>query len=420
MVAGLGPAGPELVNAATTEAARRITHRFLRTARHPAAAAFCQGVTTFDRVYDDAEDLAQVYETITAELVAAAETHGEILYLVPGSPSVAERTVELLRGETGIEMRVLPALSFLDLAWDRLGVDPLQAGARLVDGHRFAETAAGERGPLLVGQCDSAQVLSDIKLAGHDHAGPPPGPVTVLARLGLADESVTEVAWADLDRLVDADHLTTLWIPEMAVPVAQELVAFAELVRTLRARCPWDQAQTHASLVSHLIEEAYETVEAIDSGDPDHLAEELGDVLFQVFFHATLATEAGQFTVADVARGVHDKLVRRHPHVFGDISAETPAQVMANWEQIKREEKGRASVMDGIPAALPALLHAVKVQRRAASAGYVEPDTEPDTFGPALFALADGARRAGADPEAALRATTSAFVARFRTWEHHQ
>ncbi|MGH9154700.1 MAG: MazG family protein [Acidimicrobiales bacterium] len=419
-VAGLGPAGPDLLPAATTAAAARVAQVYLRTARHLAAGAFLDGATTFDALYDDADSLPAAYRSMVDELVAGATRHGEVLYLVPGSPVVAERTVELLRQRPDIELEIIPAPSFLDLAWDRLGVDPVRAGVRLVDGQRFAEEAAGERGPLLVAQCDSVAVLSEVKLAVDE--GPPPGAVTVLARLGLPDQSVYQVAWADLDRGVAPDHLTTLWIPQLAAPVGRELVAFDELVRTLRQRCPWDREQTHQSLSHHLLEEAYETMEAIDSGDPGHLAEELGDVLFQVFFHARLAAEAGRFTVADVARGIAGKLVHRHPHVFGDVSAETPAEVMANWETIKGAEKGRASVMDGIPAALPSLLGALKVQRRAAAAGFGGLGNGGLGLGglglgDRLFALVDEARREDVDPEAALRHATAAFGLSFRAWE---
>src|SRR3712207_1004961 len=150
-------------------------------------------------------------------------------------------------------------MSCLDWAWDRLRVDPLAAGVRLVDGRRFAVEAAGSRGPLLVAQCDSRPVLSDIKLAVD--SPPPDGVVVVLHHLGLDDESVTEVSWEDLDRTVDADHLTSLFIRELAAPVANEVVRFVELVATLRERCPWDREQTHASLTRHLVEEAYEVLE---------------------------------------------------------------------------------------------------------------------------------------------------------------
>jgi tetrapyrrole methylase family protein/MazG family protein len=438
VVAGLGPAGPDLLTAATRAAIDRIPHRFLRTGRHPAASVVA-GARTFDEVYETAPTVEEVYQRIADALVEAAADGGEVLYLVPGSPAVAERTVDLLRADDRVVVDVLPALSFADLAWARLGVDPVAAGARLVDGHRFASEAAGERGPLLVAQCDSALVLSEIKLAVEDTAPPP---VTVLQRLGLPDEAVFEVDWDDLDRAVTPDHLTSLWIPDLAPPVGRELLRFAELVRTLRARCPWDREQTHASLTRHLLEEAYETVEAIeglgrsgeegDGGDGmDHLREELGDLLFQVYFHATLAAEEGHFTLADVARGIHDKLVHRHPHVFGSVQAETAGQVVANWDRIKQAEKGRSSVMEGIPAALPSLLHAAKVQRRAASLGFdwasvdgaypkvaeeleeLREQPSEDELGDLLFAVVNVARHLGLDPEAALRGATAKFRIRF-------
>ena len=133
--------------------------------------------------------------------------------------------------------------------------------------------------------------------------------------------------------------------------------------------CPWDREQTYATLRRYLLEECYEVADAIDGLDPDKLREELGDLLFQIVFHTTLASEAGQFTLADVARGVHDKLHSRHPHVFGATDADDADQVAANWEDIKKAEKGRASVFDGIPDALPALLHALKVQKKGAALG---------------------------------------------------
>lgn len=437
VAAGLGPAGPELLTAATLDAIGRIPARYLRTTRHPAATAVA-GAPSFDHLYDELPTLGEVYRAIVDELVAAAGAapSGEVLYLVPGSPAVAEHTVELLRQRAAagdIDLDVLPALSFLDLAWVRLGVDPLAAGVRVVDGHRFAVEAAGERGPLLVAQCDTKLILSDVKLAAE-------GEAVVLHHLGLPDEVVAPVPWADLDRTVEPDHLTSLYLPSLAAPVAQELVRFDELVRTLRERCPWDREQTHQSLARYLIEETYEAVEAIEGLGPDgegieHLEEELGDVLFQVVFHATLGAEEGLFTLADVARTVHDKLVTRHPHVFGTVEADTPDQVVANWDAIKRGEKGRESALDGIPKALPSLLHAQKVQRRAASIGFdwpsvagaydkvaeelveLQDDPGDDELGDLLFAVVNVARHLGVDAESALRAATAKFSDRFRAVE---
>lgn len=412
VVVGLGPAGPEHVTEAARAALERITHRFVRTERHPTTVP---GAVSFDSLYERHETLEGVYAGIVGTLVEAAEEHGEVVYAVPGSPLVAERTVELLRDAAAagrVEVAILPAVSFLDLAWSRLDIDPVAAGVRVVDGHRFAVEAAGERGPMLVAQCDSRAVLSDIKLAAEGKSA------VVLRHLGLDDESVWEVAWAELDHAsaVEADHLTSVWIPSLAAPVAGEVVRFAELVRTLRARCPWDREQTHQTLTRHLIEETYEVLDAIESGDAAHLEEELGDLLFQVVFHATLAAEEGEFTLADVARGVHDKLVGRHPHVFGDVQAETASQVMRNWEHIKQAEKGRQSLMEGIPSHLPSLLYAHKVQRKAASVGL---DVVPDggDIGDRLYRVVRDARIAGVDPETALRATVTRLLQRFEAFE---
>ncbi|MBV8386282.1 MAG: nucleoside triphosphate pyrophosphohydrolase [Acidimicrobiia bacterium] len=417
VVLGLGPAGPELLTQAAVDAIARIPERYVRTTRHPAAVAVGDA-RSFDDVYERAATIEEVYADIVDALVEAAANSGEVLYAVPGSPLVAERTVELLLADGRVDVDVVPGMSFLDLAWTRLGVDPVASGVRLVDGRRFAVEAAGERGPLLVAQLDRGDVLSDVKLAaGDDH----PDEVVVLQRLGLPDENVGTVKWDELDREVDADHLTSLYLPAGAPPIAAEVARFAELVRTLRERCPWDREQTHRTLTRHLLEETYEVLEAIENldepGGVEHLEEELGDLLFQVVFHATLAAEEGSFTLADVATGIHDKLVLRHPHVFGTVEAETAGEVMQNWEQIKREEKGRASIMDGIPGDLPSLLYAHKVQRKAASAGVeVQPvpadelvASSDEEVGALLFGVVALARRAGVDPEAALRATTARF-----------
>jgi tetrapyrrole methylase family protein/MazG family protein len=473
-VVGLGPAGPELITAGALAVLASAAQVFLRTGRHPAAGTV-EGARTFDRHYEQADTFEDVYRAIVDDLIGAAATGGPVAYAVPGSPTVAERTVVLLAGHPRVAsgevaLEVHPSVSFLDVAFARLGVDPVAAGVRLVDAEQFALDAAGERGPLLVAQCWSRQVLSDVKLSVESA---PDVPVTVLHHLGLPDERIEQVAWTELDRSVEPDHLTSLWIPRLGAPVAAELVALDELVRTLRERCPWDQRQTHASLSRHLLEESYEVLEAIDAlaavdaaldtgddpaGDGNltgtgaddqeatavaHLEEELGDLLFQVYFHATLAAEEGRFTLADVARGVHDKLVARHPHVFGDETAETADDVAANWEAIKKAEKGRSSVTEGIPAALPALALAAKLQRKATAIGMVLPalaneaalvadgvarlaasagdSGEPvadgqggarsrvDDVGQLLFAAVGVARALGVDPETALLSRAVAF-----------
>ena len=193
------------------------------------------------------------------------------------------------------------------------------------------------------------------------------------------------------------------------------LVEFVEVMRRLRAECPWKSEQTHRSLARYLLEETHETLEAIDSGDPEHLREELGDLLLQVYFHAEIASEAGQFTIDDVAAGLTEKMVRRNAHVFGDESARlTSAQVNDRWQHVKAQEKQRDSVTDGLPPSLPALLYADKVLDRLAR---LDPSTGRHTsvdplldqrmtseeVGEKLLDLVREARADGIDPEQALR-----------------
>ncbi len=438
VVVGLGPAGPDLLTAGTLDAIERIEHRYVRTERHPSVGVV-GAATSFDHLYEQAASFDEVYVGIVEALVAAAGEYGEVLYAVPGSPRVAERSVELLVADDRVAVDVLPALSFLDLAWVRLGIDPLAQGVRVVDGRAFRTDAAGATGPLLVAQCDARHVLSDIKLAVEE---PPRAPVVVVQRLGAPDERIFTVGWDDLDRSFEPDHLTSVFIPELAEPVAAAFARFDEQVRVLRAECPWDAEQTHESLRRHLLEETYEVLESIDAvchaegadGDDEaldaayaHLEEELGDLLYQVFFHAVIAAENGAFTVADVATTVHDKLRRRHPHVFGTVEVADAHEVIANWEQIKRDEKGRTSAMDGIPNHLPALAFASKVLGKAhddslvdvvAAAADAAKDAEA-ALGAELFAMVRRARRDGLDAEQALRRAAASAVAAFRATEHH-
>ena len=452
-VCGLGPGRPGCITADTRAALDRAEVRFVRTARHPTAHLVGDAVS-FDHLYQSAESFPQVYAAIVEALVAAAlrtdpGRPGAVVYAVPGSPLVLEDSVRRLRADGRVAVEVLPAVSFLDEVWARLGVDPVDDGVRLVDGHRFAVEAAGERGPLLVAHAHAPWVLSEIKLAldaGDEQR------VIVLQGLGTDAEQIRELAWPDLDRLVEPDHLTSLYLPEVTAPVARELARSVELMARLRRDCPWDREQTHGSLRRFLLEEAYEVLDAIDQlpgadvgpddGHPvelhldddgyELLEEELGDLWFQILFHAQLAAEAGRFTVADVARTLHDKLVNRHPHVFGPTEVADEGQLVANWERIKQEEKQRSSALDGIPRALPALAWADKVLQRAERAGWSAGPgsvgagaaelerlmgSDDQGLGRLLLELVMVARSRALDPEAALRGAVAAAESRFRAGE---
>jgi MazG family protein len=227
------------------------------------------------------------------------------------------------------------------------------------------------------------------------------------------------------------------------VSLAEALVELQELTEQLRRECPWDRVQTTRTIVPHTVEEAYEVADAALGGDDAKLLDELGDLLFQSFFLALLLSERGEGDLEQVARGIHAKLVARHPHVFGDVEAESAGRVRENWERLKREQEGREGIFHDVPETLPALLLARKVQRRAAASGFDYPDVagalrdldeelaelraelrddplpevEPDLrtaeeLGDVLFACVNVARRLNVDPELELRAAAERFRAR--------
>jgi tetrapyrrole methylase family protein/MazG family protein len=457
VVVGLGPAGLDLVLPAARFALESIPDRYARTERHPALAALRSEelpFTTFDDRYDVADDLEAVYVDIVRVLVARANEAGAVVYAVPGSPTTAERTVVLLAEAAAaveITLELIPGLPFSELAWARLGIDPVATGARVVRAHDVVEGFDTGSGPVLIAQCDHRFVLSDVKLALLELLEPD-DLVVVLARLGLPDESIVELPLAELDQVVQPDHLTSVFTVLRAGDDERELARLLALARRLRGPggCPWDAEQTHHSLTRYLLEESYEVVEAVQRlpidapvGEVESeayaaLEDELGDLLYQVIFHAILAEEADAFGMADVARGIHDKLVRRHPHVFGDVEAASSSDVMRNWEQIKKEEKGTTSIVAGITPGLPALLTAHKLYRKAASVGMDPGDAEvaaarlvaaseeathapPEAFeaalGEVLAAAVVLARAHGVDAESTLTGWTRRFRDRFLAME---
>jgi MazG family protein len=220
----------------------------------------------------------------------------------------------------------------------------------------------------------------------------------------------------------------------------QALLDLQLLTERLRRECPWDREQTARTIVPHTVEEAYEVADAALAGDDDKLLDELGDLLFQVYFLALLLEEQGKGDLAQAARLIHEKLVRRHPHVFGDVEAETPGRVKENWERIKREQEGREGVFHHVPEALPALLHARKVQQRAKAVGFEYPDVDgaladlhdelreltedlgseerrAEELGDVLFAAVNVARKLDVDPELELRRASERFRMRVEAAE---
>jgi tetrapyrrole methylase family protein/MazG family protein len=368
-VVGLGPGDADLITRRTFDLLREAPVVRLRTRVHPAAAAFLD-VASYDDFYDRAASFEDLYAAIVADLIELARNApgGEVVYAVPGSPVVAERTVELLVATPHVTTVLESAVSVIDVACAALGRDPMASGLRVIDALANVEPLRGP-GPLLVLQTYSTEILASVA----DRL-PKSTVVTVLHHVGLSDEAIVELSAGALVSFGDVDHLTSLWIESLrtAGGAMDDLVA---LMRRLRAECPWDQEQTHASLTRHLLEESYETLDALeafvrveDSADGDgaaHVEEELGDLLFQIVFHAELGDEEEIFTLATIADAVRDKLIGRHPHVFGDVHVNDSNDVAARWEILKRDEKGRESVTDGIAWQLPALVLYTKLLRKA-------------------------------------------------------
>lgn len=450
IIAGLGPGSFKHITLETWELLTSGKTVLLRTAKHPCVAALkTRGVsfTSFDYLYEQAEDFGSLYQQIATAVLETAKQEQDIIYAVPGSPLVAEKTVELISAQAkgaGISLMIIPAMSFLEVLYTRLGVDPIN-GVTILDAADLSQLPPELETGLIITQVYSRTVASDAKLALMEYYGDE-YQVTVVRHLGLPEEQITKVMLFELDRLDGIDHLTSVYVPPRP---AHSKVFSLDPVTQVMARlrgpggCVWDIEQTHPSLRRYIVEEVYEVLEAIDLADGVKLCEELGDLLLQIIFHARIAEESGEFTMQDVVDTVTEKMIRRHPHVFGEITVRDAAEVVVNWEQIKRREKPgeRPGVLDGIPVGLPTLMAAYKLQAKAAKVGFDWEDIAPvwdkvteelgelreaaalpkaqragkteDELGDVLFAVVNLARFMGIDPESALNRTNNKFRRRF-------
>ena len=449
-IVGLGPGRPGLLTMEVWELLKNAGQLIIRTGKHPTVAAVVeQGIkfTTYDDLYEKAESFEALYEEISDDVIAKAEDGADIVYAVPGSPLVAERTVVLIReklaGRPEPVLKIIPGMSFAEVMYSRLGIDPIE-GLTIIDAMDLSRLPEEWPTGLIVTQIYDGLTASEAKLSLMELL-PDDYEVVYTHNLGLEDESIRRIPLYELDRQPDIDHLTSLYVPPLKKPAAFELSPLVEVMKTLRSPggCPWDIAQTHESLRRNLIEECYEVIEAIEAKDSHGLCEELGDLLMQIVFHARMAEEAGFFDMQEVIDGITEKLIRRHPHVFGEVSVADAAEVLVNWDEIKKREKPeRKSAIDGIPIQLPALIYAEKVQHKAAKVGFdwdeigpvwdkcaeeiaelkeaaAEKDADhiEDEFGDLVFAIVNLARFLKVDPELALRRANKKFSRRFKVVE---
>lgn len=430
-IIGLGPGDPALRTIAAQRALDGARLIVLRTRVHPGLTDLADDprVIDCDDLYGAAQSFDSLYPAIAQRVIdqTAALDEGLVVYAVPGHPRFGERSVPLIEAaamKAGIEIHDLPAVSAIDAVATTLRIDPLADQVQCLDALSLVAAINAEpfggglialdsRRPVFISQIYSSAIAAALKLA--------------LARLYPEDQRVTLIISAGIpgaERIVDChlyeldrqtvDHLTSVWIPAKpgfeADRVPQTLQQIVAYLRS-PAGCPWDRDQTHQSLRSAVIEEAYEVVDAIDDDDPHQLAEELGDLLLQVSLHAQIAEEAGTFLLEDVYQQIAQKLLRRHPHVFGDVTAETPDAVIQTWEAIKTEEraakpvKSDSSPIGGLPRSMPALQRAAAIltERSTAPHRLVTGD-EAAKIGDAILAAAETAVDCNLDPEILLNA----------------
>ncbi|NDJ86823.1 MAG: nucleoside triphosphate pyrophosphohydrolase [Chloroflexi bacterium] len=445
-ILGLGPGRREHLTLEAWQILSTADEVYLRTHHHPLIDALPGQPTyhSFDDLYDAAVDFESLYEAVTSRIIALGQRPQGVIYAVPGHPMIGEQTTRLIHQQAkskAIPVEIIAGLSFIEPAVTALGIDGME-GLQIFDATDIAQRyhpPLSPDGPALIAQLYSQPVASDVKLTLMNQYPDDYG-VTLVHAAGTADEVIEHLPLYEIDRSSQIAHLTTLYVPPMDQPAS--FMAFQDVMAHLRAPegCPWDREQTHQSLRSGLLEETYEVLEALDADDPQLLKEELGDLLLHILFHSQIAVEDGEFYFTEVIQHIVAKLIRRHPHVWGETTVEGARHVEQNWEAIKAAEQqekaakglhARKSQLDGVPRGLPALLQALRLQERAAGVGFdwseigpviakvreelteVEETPVSDEFGDLFFAIVNWARWHNIDPESALRETNARFRRRF-------
>ncbi|MCY3780243.1 MAG: nucleoside triphosphate pyrophosphohydrolase [Chloroflexi bacterium] len=448
-IIGLGPGSIKHLTLGAWTKLQQANTLYLRTSRHPCVAELPAGLrcVSFDDVYEAHEQFDQVYSEIAARVLDLAQRDAEVLYAVPGDPHVGEASVakiiEAARAAS-IDVDIIPGLSFIEPCLSLLGIDALN-GLQIVDALSVAaqyHPPINPSLPALVGQVYSRDVASDLKLTLMNQY-PDEFSVKLVHSAGNDDEHVETLPLFEIDHSRRIDIKTALYLPPLGELCGFE--ALQNIIAHLRSPegCPWDREQTHKSLRPFLIEEAYEVLESLDAGDPDALCKELGDLLLQILLHTQIAIDEGDFNMADVLRHLNEKMIHRHPHVWGDAPKTGDfGQLSQIWQEAKAAERAdtdekSASILDGIPNGAPALFVAQRYSARAAKVGFDWADVagveekfkeelaevfsaksraqRANEIGDLIFVLVNWLRWLGVDdPESLLREINAKFYRRFR------
>lgn len=446
-VVGLGPGSKEALTLGTIEVLKSSKKVYLRTEKHP-TVEYLKGFNieyeTFDKKYDSMSSFDEVYDSIAKDIIEKYKELGDIVYAVPGHPLVAEKSVNnliKLCEENSIKLKIYPAVSFVDAMIESLKIDPIE-GIKIIDAFNIKNQILDKRLGTIVTQVYNGFIASEVKLALLEYYGDEEEIYFVRAAGVEGLESIRKIKLYELDRQPDIDYLTSIFIPKN-LNTTKDFYDLLNIMERLRGEdgCPWDREQDHDSLKKYLIEESYEVLEAIDQKDDDALIEELGDVLLQIVFHAQIGKEEGFFNINDVVKGICNKMIERHPHVFGELQVNSSDQVLYNWDKIKKEEKGYTSYTEElkhVAKTLPSLIRAGKIQKKVAKVGFDWEKVEDalnkvleefyevkdvyknnnrekilEELGDLIFSVVNVARFLDIDPEDALNYTIDKFINRF-------
>lgn len=385
-VVGLGAGDFEQLPMGVYRTLKNVKEVYMRTLDHPVVAELQkEGVSfiSFDEVYEKHDEFLPVYQEIASTLIEKAEKES-VLYAVPGHPLVAEMTIQLLieaekKGE--IQLSIEGGQSFLDAMFTTLKIDPID-GFQMVDGATFSVHHVHMQNHLLIAQVYDQISASHVKLTLMEKY-PDDYEVTIVTAAGSKEEVIKTVPLYELDHVAEINNLTTVYVPPVqdAKEALKEFSTLREIIATLRSPegCEWDRAQTHESLTRYLLEEAHEAIQAVNEQDDDHMIEEFGDLLMLVLMNAQIGEDEGYFNLEDIIQAINEKMIRRHPHVFGDVQVENVAEINANWEKIKKEEHQNyedESVLKGEYRAASSLQTSYNYQKKAAKLGFEWGTTE--------------------------------------------
>jgi tetrapyrrole methylase family protein/MazG family protein len=446
-IIGLGPGSEEALTLGVVKQLKNSDNIFLRTEKHPTVQFLVEeGIkfNTYDSAYENSSTFDQVYESIALDLVEQHRKLNDIIYGVPGHPLVAEKSVVNLINLcklNDIKYEILPAVSFIDVMMEALEIDPVE-GLKVVDAFDIGNQVLDKRSGIIITQVYNQFIASEVKLKLQEEFNDDTEVYFVRAAGIRGQESIRKMPLYEIDMQEDIDYLTSIYVPK-DLENKKDFYDLISIIDRLRSEdgCPWDREQTHESLKKALIEESYEVIDAIDKQDDAGMIEELGDVLLQVVFHSSIAKDEGYFNMNDVIQGICEKMINRHPHVFGDESIDTSVEVLEKWEDIKKKEKGFESIteeLNSIAKSLPATIRAAKVQSKAKKVGFdwdrvedamlkVEEELNEikevyngenrakivEEVGDLLFACVNVARFLGVEGELALTFTTEKFIKRF-------